>query len=83
VSAKPLICKVEALKKVTGSQSLAQIEGDVHHLSSLNLFVETVGSGPLRPPEEIEITPSVLGLTMYARCNGHRGALEDFYFPAY
>jgi hypothetical protein len=81
-SAKPLIYNFEALQKVAGSKSHAGIERDVHHLSSLDLLIETVGSGLLQP-EQIEITPSVLGLTMYARCNGHRGALEDFYFPAY
>jgi hypothetical protein len=83
LSAKPLIYNFEALQKVSGSKSHAGIERDVHHLSSLDLFIETVGSGLLQRPEQIEITPSVLGLTMYARCNGHRGALEDFYFPAY
>jgi len=28
---------------------------------------------------EADIAPTNLGLQLYARCNGHRGALEDFY----
>jgi hypothetical protein len=83
VSAKPLIYSFEALQKVTDSKNNARIERDVHHLSSLDLFIETIGSGSLHLSEEIEITPSALGLTMFARCTGHRGALEDFYFPSY
>lgn len=82
VLSEPLICTVDELQKVTGSQSVAKIERDIHHLSALGLLEEGVRSRSLLPPQEANITPSTLGLTVFARCSGHRGEVEDFYFPA-
>ena len=79
VAAKPLICEVKVLQLISRVQSLAKIERDVFHLADLGLLEQSVRSRSLLPPEEINITPSSLGLRLYALCNGHRGLLQNFY----
>lgn len=79
VVSKPLICEVKTLQQISGVQSLAKIERDVFHLADLGLLEQSVRSRSLLPPEEINITPSSLGLRLYALCNGHRGPLHNFY----
>jgi hypothetical protein len=76
---KPLKFEVNELQQISGVQSLANIERDVFHLADLGLLEESVRSRSLRLPEEINVTPSSLGLRLYALCNGHRGLLQDFY----
>ena len=79
VVSKPLVLTVDELQQISGVQSLAKIERDVFHLANLGLLEESVRSRSLQPPEEINVTPSSLGLRLYALCNGHRGMLQDFY----
>jgi hypothetical protein len=79
VVSKPLVLTVEELQQISGVQSLAKVERDVFHLANLGLLEENVRSRSLQPPEEINVTPSSLGLRLYALCNGHRGMLQDFY----
>jgi len=79
VSAKPLVCQVEEIQQITGVQSLAKIERDVFHLADLGLLEGNVRSRSLLPPDEINVTPSSLGLKLFALCNGHRGMLQDYY----
>ena len=79
VSAKPLIVDVEEIQQITSVQSLAKIERDVYHVADLELLEQSVRSRSLLPPDEINVTPSVLGLKLFALCNGHRGMLRDYY----
>ena len=79
VSAKPLIVDVAELQQITSVQSLAKIEWDVFHIADLELLEPTVKSRSLLPADEINITPSSLGLKLFALCNGHRGSLRDYY----
>jgi len=79
VVSKPLIFEVKEIQQISGVQNLAKIEGDVCHLADLGLLEESVRSRSLLPPQEINVTPSSLGLRLYALCNGHRGMLQDFY----
>lgn len=80
ISAKPLACKIEEVMAITGSREL-QIERDFDRLSSLGLIEKrSIHASPaLLPSDEAYITPSDLGLQLFARCNGHQGALRDFY----
>jgi hypothetical protein len=79
VSAKPLIVDVEEIQQITDVQSLARIERDVFHLADLDLLEQSVRSRSLLPPDEINITPSRVGLKLFALCNGHRGKLQNYY----
>ncbi len=79
VSAKPLACKIEEIMVTTGSRGL-QIERDLERLSELGLIEKRVGNSPtLLPSDETFITPTSVGLQLFARCNGHQGSPKDFY----
>ena len=79
IISKPLIFEVKKIQQIAGVQSLAQIERDVFHLADLGLLEQSVRSRSLLPPEEINVTPSSLGLRLYALCHGHHGLLQNFY----
>ncbi len=81
ISANPLRCKIEELMLTTGSRGL-QFERDLDRLSELKLIEKREpGSAALSASGETDLTPSDLGLQFFARCNGHRGPLQEF-FPA-
>jgi len=77
VSAKPLACKIGELKVTTGSRGL---ERDLGQLSALGLLENSHSNSPsLLGSDEVQLTPNSLALELFARCNGHRGSLRDFY----
>ena len=79
ISVKPLACKVEELMLTTGSRGL-QFERDLDRLSELGLIEKRDSNSPTSlATGETHITPSSLGLQLFAQCNGHRGSLRDFY----
>ena len=79
VSAKPLACNLEELMMTTGSRGL-QTERDLQRLCELGLIEDSdSNSSTLSTRDEANITPSSLCLELFARCNGHRGSLRDFY----
>jgi hypothetical protein len=81
ISAKPLACQIEELMQTTGSRGV-QIERDLQRLSELGLLQKGYSTSPtLLAHDEIFITPTNLALQLFARCNGHRGSLWDFYAP--
>ena len=79
VSALPLACNKEELKVTTGSRGV-QIDRDIERLCDLGL-IEKIGpnSPTLLGSDEILLTPSILALQLFARCNGYRGLLQDAY----
>jgi len=79
ISARPLSCKIEDLMLTTGSRGL-QIERDLERLSELGLIEKRDSNSPmLLARDEVHVTPSSLGLQLFARCKGHRGSQQDFY----
>ncbi len=79
VSSRPLICTANEMIKITGSHDLVRIDRDIEHLSDLGLLARRVRSSFFSPIDDTSITPTSLGLELYARCNGHRGTPQDFY----
>lgn len=79
VVAKPLSCSVNDIQQTTGVQSHTKIESDIIHLATLDILESAVRARSFLLQEEIDLTPSKLGLEMYARCHGHRGNLQEFY----
>jgi hypothetical protein len=79
ISAKPLACKKEELKVTTESRGV-QIDRDIERLNDLGLIEKSGPDSPtLLGSDEILLTPSILALQLFARCNGYRGLLQDAY----
>ena len=81
VSAEPLTCSIEELASTVGARR-PQMEREVESLCGLRLIErKRLMNGPaLLASNEIHVTPTNLGLELFALCNGHRGSLQDFYF---
>jgi hypothetical protein len=78
ISAKPLACKIEELMLTTGSRGL-QTDRDLDRLSELGLIGRrNDNSLTLLPNDETYVTPTSLGLQLFARCNGHQ-VPQEFY----
>jgi len=82
IEAKKLTCTMAELMEVSGSRELVRIERDLGHLCMLGLLAPRVKSQSFLPNEKTTITPTSVGLEIYARCCGHRGAPQDFYSEA-
>lgn len=79
--ARPLACKIDEITTATGTRG-TQIERELERLASLGLIEKKSADAPvLLPNDEILITPSTLGLELFARCNGHAGSPQTFYTP--
>jgi hypothetical protein len=79
VTARPLACKLEEIMAAAGSRG-AQIERELQRLTELGLIEKTTPGAPSAiPSREVFITPSSVGLELFARCNGHLGPVKDFY----
>jgi hypothetical protein len=77
--ALPLVCTREDIVKTTGWHDLVRIERDLGHMIELGLVEKSVKSANFLTLDEANITPTPFALKLYARCNGHRGAAQDFY----
>ncbi|MFZ0744697.1 MAG: hypothetical protein WAM85_09820, partial [Terracidiphilus sp.] len=78
VAANPLAWTAEEIMEIPGSREL-QIEHDLARLDELGLIEKRLKSPAFLQSDEIYITPSSIGLQLYALCKGHRGAPQDFY----
>lgn len=82
VSALPLTYTTDEMITVTGTHDLHRIDCDLEHLSGLGLFIKREKSRFFVALDDTSLTPSTLGLELFARSSGHRGALADFYCVA-
>ena len=79
ISAKPLACTMGELATTTESRRL-QVERDLERLSELGLIEKRGSNSPtLLSSDEITVTPTSLGLQLFAYCNGQSGSLREFY----
>jgi hypothetical protein len=79
IFAKPLACDIEELTVTTGSRGL-QVERDLQRLCELGLTEKKGHNSPtLLRSDKVFITPTCLGLQLFAHCNGQRGSLREFY----
>ena len=73
IFAKPLACNVQELTQTTGSRG-GQIVRDLQRLSDLGLIEKRgAGSPVLLTSDQVYITPTCLGLQLFAHCNGRKG----------
>jgi hypothetical protein len=82
VVAHPLVYSADEITQITGLPDLVKIARDLDHLAELGLVVQREKQSFFSVLDEADITPTGLGLNLYARCNAHRGSLQDFYGPA-
>jgi hypothetical protein len=78
ISSRPLAYSRSELIRITGSHDLIRIERDLQHLAELGLIEPTEKSTLFSQISEAKITPTSLGLELYARLNGQRVA-KKFY----
>lgn len=79
VSSRPVTLSAQDMTRITGSRDLVRAHRDLEHLADLGLVTMTVRSSSFTPIEGTDLAPTSVGLQLFARCNGHRGATQDFY----
>jgi len=78
ISSRPLAYSASDLMKISGSHDLIRIERDLLHLAELGLIERREKGTFFLQISDTKVTPTFLGLELYARCNGHR-APKKFY----
>lgn len=79
VSASPLMCTAEEMIHLTGTKDLSKIDRNILQLSILGLLEPREKAKYFSFAQTANLTPTALGLELYARCQGHRGAPFEFY----
>jgi hypothetical protein len=79
VSAQPVVCTAQELIDVAGAHDLMKIDRNIFQLANLGLLEPRVKSKYFNFEQEANLTPTALGLELFARCQGHRGAPHDYY----
>jgi hypothetical protein len=79
ISSRPVTLTAREMMQITGCRDLVRIQRDLEYLSELGLLKTAVRNQSFSPIEGTEISPTSLGLQLFARSNGHRGAAQDFY----
>jgi len=78
ISSRPLAYSAAELMRICGSHDLIRIDRDLEHLAELGLIERREKATFFSQISDAKITPTTLGLEVYARCNGHRAA-RKFY----
>ncbi len=77
----PLVCSLAEIKKIAGARTMVGIEQDLNRLYQLGLLERTEKVNSLDPIQEPNLTPTALGLQLYARCTGQISAPEALEVP--
>jgi hypothetical protein len=79
VSAQPLICTSNDLIQIAGAHDLMKIDRNIFQLANLGLLEPRNKSKYFNFDQDANLTPTALGLELFARCQGHRGAPYEYY----
>jgi hypothetical protein len=79
VSAQPLICTPQDLMQIAGAHDLMKIDRNIFQLANLGLLEPRVKSKYFNFEQDANLTPTPLGLELFARGQGHRGLPSDYY----
>jgi hypothetical protein len=79
ISSRPVTLSSREMISITGSRDLIRIQRDLEYLSDLGLLTNNSQSRSFSTIDGTELAPTSLGLQLYARCSGHRGAAQEFY----
>lgn len=66
----PLHCSSDEIRKITGIRNLVAIEGNLNHLFHLGLLEKTIKPLGCEQLEQVNITPTGLGLKLFVRWSG-------------
>lgn len=80
--ARRLTRSADELARISGTHDRVHIERDVLHLAELGLLEPVVTWRFFAVIEQAQVTPTALGLRLYARCHGHSGNVTEFFGAA-
>lgn len=83
VSAETLMRTADEMMKVTGVHDLAKIDRNLLQLSILGLLEPRNKAKYFSFDQAANLTPTALGLELFARCHGHRGAPHEYFARHY
>jgi len=67
------------LIQIAGAHDLMKIDRNIFQLANLGLLEPRVKSKYFNFEQDANLTPTALGLELFARCQGHRGAPHEYY----
>lgn len=79
VSARPLMRTADQMISLTGTKDLSKIDRNILQLSILGLLEPRLKAKYFSFAQTANLTPTALGLELYARGQGHRGAPHEYY----
>ncbi|HKD62222.1 MAG TPA: hypothetical protein VKB47_17295 [Terracidiphilus sp.] len=79
VSAVPIICTGQDLIRISGAHDLMKIDRNLFQLANLGLLEPRIKNKYFNFDQDANLTPTALGLELFARGQGHRGAPHDYY----
>jgi hypothetical protein len=83
LSALPLVCTTEEMIDLAETHDLHRIDRELDHMADIGLFIRREKSRFFVALDDTSMTPSCLGLELYARACGHHGTLSEFYSVAF
>ena len=82
LSSNTLEVNIDLLKEITNTDDLGRLDRELDHLRNIGILKEL--SGGLDTEHLIaDISPSDMGIHLYARCQGFIGETKDFYTYEY
>lgn len=79
VTAKPLMRTAEEMVQLTGAHDLSKIDRNILNLSIIGVLEPRQKAKYFSFAQDANLTPTALGLELFARCQGHRGAPHEYY----
>jgi hypothetical protein len=79
VSANALMRSAEEMVTLTGTKDLSKIDRNILQLSILGLLEPREKAKYFSFAQIANLTPTALGLELYARCQGHRGSPSEYF----
>jgi hypothetical protein len=79
LSSRPLTWKAADLMRYSGSHDLIKLDRELNYMADIGVIAPRVKSAFFQQMTDTTVAPTGLGLELYARCNGYRGAAQGFY----
>ena len=79
LSSRPLNWKAADLMKYSGSHDLIKLDRELNYMADIGVIAPREKSAFFQQMTDTTVAPTGLGLELYARCNGYRGAAQSFY----
>ena len=79
LSSRPLKWKAADLMKYSGSHDLIKLDRELNYMAEIGVIAPREKTAFFQQMTDTTVAPTGLGLELYARCNGYRGAAQSFY----